>query len=238
MKKFLLMAALSATMATASAEDFGTYFALTYEGEALTNGQTLTVDGYYDPILQSYPELSGTGYESSSFYAQATIVAANVYDESMDISFSLMRIQPSLDVYPSIGSVIGNFQLCFEFANAPGNCLSPDNDVVSSVQSVDNEGDYISMDVDQTAFTDLTPVTFQLDLFVMEGGEKIEGTDCTVYVNFTHETDISLGVKGVEVGANDESEVYYNLQGIQVASPEKGNVYIVRKGGKVSKKLF
>ncbi len=237
MKKFLLFAAIAATMATASAEDFGTYFALTYEGEALTNGQTLTVGGYYDPVLQSYPELSGSGYESSSFYAQATVVATNVYDESMDISFSLQRIQPSLDEYPSTDSVLGNFQLCFEFSTAPGNCLSPVDDVVSSVQSVDNDGDYISMDVDQTSFTDFTPVTFQLDLCVMEGGEKIEGTDCTIYVNFTHTTDISLGVKGVEV-EEDATEVYYNLQGMQVATPEKGNIYIVRKGGKVSKRVF
>lgn len=241
MKKLLLLAAMAASMSVANAEDFGTYFALSLDGEAISNGQTVTVAGYYDPILKGNPEIKDImpDYQSSSFDAQAKITATNVYDEAMDIAFTLKRTEPGLDVYPTQGSVIGSFQLCFEYDNAPGNCLGPQNDIVtspSSLEPINPEGGYLVMDVDQVGFTDMTPVTLQLDLCVMEGGEKIEGTDCTVYVKFTHEADITLGVNGVEM--ESAIETYYNLQGMPVAQPQKGGIYVVRKGNKVSKRVF
>lgn len=55
-------------------------------------------------------------------------------------------------------------------------------------------------------------------------------------VKVTTGTDISTGFAGIEVDDN-APEVYYNLQGMRVDNPENG-VYIVRKGNKVSKKIF
>lgn len=241
MKKLLLIAAMAATISSVQAEDFGTYFALSLEGEAISNGQTVTVAGYYDPILKGNPEIKDImpDYQPSSFEAQAKIIATNVYDEAMDIAFTLKRTEPGLDVYPTQGSAIGSFQLCYNYATEPGQCLSPNNDVVtspSSLEPIDPEGGYLEMDVDQVGFTDMTPVTLQLDLCVMEGGEKIEGTDCTVYVKFTHESDITLGVNGMEM--ENATETYYNLQCMPVAQPQKGGIYVVRKGQKVSKRIF
>lgn len=240
MKKLLLLAAMAASMSVANAEDFGSYFALSLDGEAISNGQTVTVAGYYDPVVKGNPEIGEMpGYQATSYEAQAKIVATNIYDEAMDIAFTLKRTEPSLDAYPTQGSAIGSFQLCYNYDTKAGQCLSPNNDVVtspSSLEPIDPEGGYLEMDVDQVGFTDMTPVTLQLDLCVMEGGEKIEGTDCTVYVKFTHESDITLGVNGVEM--EDASETYFNLQGMPVAQPQKGGIYVVRKGNKVSKRVF
>lgn len=228
MKKILLLAAIAASSITASAASFGDYFALTYEEQALENGQTLTVATYWDPILKEYPEMNIPGY-TPSYMAQAKIKATNIYDEAMDIAFVLTCVDNATE----------KFQLCYEFDSAPGNCLGPKNGKVTSpdnLDSIDPDGGYIIMDVDQTSFTDLTPVTMKLDLYVTEGGDKIEGTDTTVYIQFTHESDITAAVNGIQ--AENGSEEYFNLQGIRVTQPERGNIYIVRTGSKISKRIF
>lgn len=227
MKKLLLMA-IAATSLSASAESFSDYFKLSFEDETLSNEQTITVGSYYDPFVQANPEYAGLF--PPSYQSQARIKATNVYDENMDIAF----------VLTPVGQIIGGYQLCFEYNNAPGNCLGPrtENGPVESpdnLNSIAPEG-YIILDVDQTNFTDLTPVSFKLELCVMEGGEKIEGTDYLININFTHWSDITLAVEGIE--ADSASAEYYNLQGVKVAQPEKGGIYIVRKGAKVTKQLF
>lgn len=68
------------------------------------------------------------------------------------------------------------------------------------------------------------------------GGEKAAYRWFLRNVKVTAGTDISTGFAGIEVDDN-APEVYYNLQGMRVDNPENG-VYIVRKGNKVSKKIF
>lgn len=55
-------------------------------------------------------------------------------------------------------------------------------------------------------------------------------------VKVTTGSDISTGFADIEVDDN-APEVYYNLQGLRVENPKNG-LYIVRKGNKVSKKIF
>lgn len=228
MKKLLLLAMAAASVSPVFAAGFNDYFALSCGDETLTNGQTVTISTYYDAILMDNPEFGDIPGYVSTYTSQARIKAANVTDEAMDIAFKLTCVD----------NVTNQFQLCFEFDDAAGNCLGAINGEVNSpddLRSVNPEG-YIMMDVDQVGFTEPTPATFKLDLYVTEGGDKIEGTDCTVYVSFTHEKDITAAVDGIQ--AEDGAEEYYNLQGMRVAEPEKGGIYLVRKGSKVTKRLF
>lgn len=95
------------------------------------------------------------------------------------------------------------------------------------------------------------PAEADFNSFVIKNGDKISirpgagqwpGGKSATYrwfirnVKVTTGTDISTGFAGIEVDDN-APEVYYNLQGMRVDNPENG-VYIVRKGNKVSKKIF
>ncbi|MDO4334264.1 MAG: hypothetical protein Q4C37_00325 [Bacteroidales bacterium] len=234
MKKLLLLAAVAASMSVANAEDFGTYFALTSDGEAISNGQTVTIAGYYDPVAKDNPEvLDIPGYTPFQGYkADAIIIATNIYDEAMDLAFTIKRIEPSIESVPSYTNGVGGigyFQICYN-----DQCNNADDH--SKSFSLDPEGGKVDFDIHHAGFMDLIPATLKLDLCVMEGGDKIEGTDCTVYVSFTNEKDITAAVDGIQ--AEDGAEEYYNLQGFRVAEPEKGGIYLVRKGSKVTKRLF
>lgn len=240
MKKLLLIAALAASTATMSAETFSDFFKLTYGDQVIENGQTISNGMYYDPVVMEYPEYAGLF--PPSYEAKTTIKATNVYDDSMDIAFVLTRTQPAIsNELPAMGSNIGHFQLCFNLSDGTGNCLPIINDKVSSPSNLPSitPEEFISMDIDQMNFTDLTPTTYKLDLCVMEGGEKVEGTDCTVYVNFTHETDITAGVEGIETDSCEDCPPYYlTIDGAKVVHPQKGNMYIECKNGKVTKRIF
>lgn len=216
------MAAIAATTASVNAETFSDYFKLTYGDQVIENGQTVTDNTYHD----EWADLGIPGW--TRYVAEATIIATNVYDEAMDLAFVLSCVDNKTE----------NFQLCYNYDNAPGNCLAAQNGSVTSpesLKSVDCEG-YFQMDIHEVDITDFaTPTLLKLDLYVTEGGEKLEGTDCTVYINFTHEMD-TTAVEGIEVDAAPAE--FYNLQGVKVAQPEKGGIYIVRQGEKVTKQLF
>lgn len=228
MKKILLLAALAASATMAKADVFSDIFQLTYNDEKIENGQTITVNTYIDlnyEIKNIAPDL----YEPD-LQAQAKIKAENVTEEPWHLSFTLSRTAPGLDEYPSEGSEIGFFQLCYHDTNGNSNCFGIIDDKVSSpadFKDIDSEG-FLIMDVDQRGFTSLIPVTFKLELNIEEGGNVIEGGTAVIYVNFTHESDISAAVDGV---MSEEGEAaYYTLQGIRVTQPQKGGIYIVRKG--------
>lgn len=229
MKKLLLSAALMASFASGYAVTFPEIFALSYEGEAIADGQTITMKYYYD----SYAEFEGFG---PRFVAEATVRATNISEEPQEFGFTLSRIKPSLEEFPSTGSALGSFSLCYDFSDGPGTCLSIRNDKVESSSDLKPIGseEYIAMKVDQEEFTDFSPITLQLDVRAMEGGETVATS--TVYLNFTHEADITNAVDGIE--ADSSAAEYFSLQGVRVAEPQKGGLYIVRKGAKVTKRIF
>lgn len=231
MKKLLLLAAVAATAASMNAETFTDFFKLTYGDQVIENGQTVTVSTYWDDFLKDNPEVANDPSYTPTYMAQAKLKAANIYDEAMDIVFALSAVEPKIET----------FQLCYEFDSAPGQCLGPKDGVVKSpadMPSISPEG-YIVMDVDQTYITDMAPATLKLDLYVTEGGEKLEGTDYTVNITFTHEKDITAAVEGIEADSCSDCPAYYfTLQGAKVVNPEKGNIYIECKGSKVTKRIF
>lgn len=238
MKKLLLMAALAASFSTAYADGFSDIFKLTYNGETIQNGQTVVVANYYDPVLIDNPEIAELipGYEST-YESKATIVATNISDEPWEFEFTLTRTAPTLAEFPSTGSEIGHYQLCFNYSDGSGNCLPVINDKISSPSDLNPIGaeEFLAMDIDQMSFTNLTPVTMQLDLRVTEGGEVIEGGSATIFINFTHEKDITNAVETITIEGAPE---YFNLQGMRVETPQKGGLYIMRKGSFCSKVIF
>lgn len=237
MKKFLLLATLAASMLTAKADDFSQYFKVTCDGTELTNGQTLTIDYYYDDYVREDPSIldDDPDYDEFEYMSQASLVATNMKNSSQKIKYALQRISPTLEESP-LGGPAGYYQLCYKFNDHPGSCTGAmgSDPVVTSPDNIDpvSAGGYIQMDVDQTTILDFSPATFQLDLSVA----NVPGAEATFYIKFTHQKDITLAVDKVEVA--DQTEKYFNLQGIRVANPEKGNIYVVRKGSKVYKKIF
>lgn len=236
MKKFLLLAAIATTASVAKADAFSDIFLVTYNGEKIENGQTITVNTYID-LNYEIKEIAPDLYEPD-MQAQAKIKAENISEEPWHLTFTMTRTAPGLDEFPSSGSELGFFQLCYEFSNGNANCIGIIDDKVTAPDNfndVDTE-EYVIMDVDQRGFTSLTPVTFKLELNIEEGGEIIEGGSMELYVNFTHESDISAAVDGI-ISDNCDA-VYYNLQGVKVSNPREGEIYIVRKGQKCEKVIF
>lgn len=233
MKKILLLAAIAASFSSVSAADFSDYFKLTYEGETVAPGQTITCGVYYDEFIMFYPELAGSW--PSEYKSKALIFATNVSDADRRLEFRIQYVKPSaqeIGSYPNIG--FG--QVCFENENGEGSCLP--NSFEFSSQSPVNPvavNQYMKLDVEQVNFTDIeTPMTLQVDLRVVEGSAELAAA--SVYVDFTHKTDITLAVDGIEAEATEAE--YYNLQGVRVEQPQPGQLYIERKGGKATKRVF
>ena len=234
MKKLLLLAALAASFTPSFAEDFSDSFTLTFEGETITDGQTVDVKYYWDPILKEYPELIGT-MEPGDFYTEADIRATNISEEPKVLQFSLKLLNPAAEDFKNPDSKLGNVQLCYDFETAAGNCLEVRDGFLDYYTDIDpvSAEEYIKILVEQRGFNEFTPVSLQLDLRVMDD-EEVAATS-TIYVNFTHQADITTGVSTVVSDANAE---YFTIQGVRVAEPQKGQIYIERKGSTVTKRVF
>lgn len=221
MKKLLLIAAIAAASMSANAASFSDYFAITVEDQPVLDGETVTVKTYYDPIEMSYP---GEGF--GEYESKVAVKAINVSNSKANISFTLTQIEPTKP-----NENMGYFKLCYDFNDKQGQCLTSNTGIYTSPSDLDavSVDGYLLLDIEHVQFTDLTPVTFKLQL-------STNGVGGTIYIKFTHEQDITMAVDGIE--ADSASEEYFNLQGVKVANPEKGNIYIVRKGSKVSKRLF
>lgn len=232
MKKFLLGAALVAVCASASAEDFSNLFKITYKGETIENGQTVTDSYYYDPILVDYPELAGDDW-NGDYESKAEIFATNISDEPQRLEFRLQYVTPTVDEF-NANSALGYPSLCFYSESGEANCLPNPYDFSSEMpQNAVSAEEYMRMDVDHMSFTDLTPVTVKLEMRVMDEGKEI--ANAYIFVNFTNKTDITMAVEGIQAESSSE---FYTIQGMRVAEPQKGQIYIERKGSKISKRIF
>lgn len=227
MKKLLLFAALAATSASINAAAFTDYFSVTCEGEAVTNGQTITVNTYYDPIIKDYPELKDDPTWEWNYSSEVRFEIKNVTDATANLTGILSREEPAISAeFPSTGSALGWLQICSGI-----NCGDIKNDVCITPDNAPVDASTIyEMDIHHNDFTSLTPVVGKLVLKT----SFVE--DFVVYINFTNQSDITLAVDGIE--AESGAEEYYTLQGVKVTNPEKGQIYIVRNGSKVSKRLF
>ncbi|MDE6648618.1 MAG: hypothetical protein K2K45_01670 [Muribaculaceae bacterium] len=231
MKKLLLLSALAVCGMTASANSFSDVFSLTCDGEPVADGQTITTKYYYD----IYAELGGI--LPPEYEAKVDVTATNTTNSEKGLFYRLTRIQPTLEEFPSQGSEIGTFKLCYSIpATNNNNC-----GILRDDQIVPGDGSPLkipasaeaTLDIDQCGFTNFTPTTFQLYLETTDDAGKTLSS--TIFINFKNETDITNAVAGIE--AETEAE-YYTIQGIRLAQPVKGQPYIERKGSNVTKHLF
>lgn len=226
MKKLLLIAAIAAASMSANAASFSDYFDITFGGQPVSDGQTITVRIYCDPIVQSNPEYGNDPTWDYTYQSKAEIIVSNKSNVAHDFVAVLARTEPAISKeFPSIGSPLGWGQIC-----AGVNCYTIKDDVCTTPTESIKPNETYELDIHQNDFKDLTPATFSLKMSTPSADE------CVIYFKFTHEQDITMAVDGIE--ADSSSEEYFNLQGVKVANPEKGNIYIVRKGSKVSKRLF
>lgn len=232
MKKFLLSAALVAVCASANADDFSKLFKLSYNGETIESGQTVTDGYYYDPIIRDYPELAGDDWDAS-YENKAEIFATNISEEPQKLEFRLQYVSPTVEEF-NANVALGYPSLCFFCENGEANCLPNAFDFNSEMpQNAVSAEEYMRMDVEHMSFTDLTPVTVKLEMRVMDEDKEIASG--YIFVNFTNTTDVTMAVEGIQAESSSE---YYTIQGIRVAEPQKGQIYIERKGSKISKRIF
>lgn len=227
MKKLLLLVALTASFAPAYADGFSDTFKLTYEGEVIEPGQTITVNNYYDPIIKEYPELGGDDW-AWKYESKAEIFATNVSDAPKQLLFRAKLISPT-----EISGAMGNLLLCYNFESGNGNCLNDFSVFDTKLDPVSAE-EYICIDAKQSDFTDLAPLSLELEMVAMDEDEELGSA--TLVINYTHEKDITMAVEGIE-SASAKAE-YFTIQGIRVAEPMKGQIVIERKGSKVTKRIF
>ena len=232
MKKFLLSAALVAVCASAYADDFSKLFKLSYGGETIESGQTVTDGYYYDPILRDYPELGGDDWDGE-YESRAEIFATNISEEPLRLEFRLQYETPTVEEF-NANKALGYPSLCFNSQNGEANCLPNAFDFSSEMpQNAVSAEEYIRMDVDHMKFTDFSPVTVKLEMRVMDEDKEI--ANAYVFVNFTNKTDVTMAVEGIQAESSSE---FYTIHGLRVAEPQKGQLYIERKGSKVSKRIF
>lgn len=235
MKKLLLLAAVAATFASASAETFSDVFTLTYNDQTIADGQTITVDEFVDQNADMKDDPVYGPYYEPDLKAVAQLKATNKSGSAQSIHYVLSVVSPSSDVFWANGSGYGNATLCYNFENGGGQCTSAKDGVVeSTTESSVAPGSFVTLDIDHNFFTKMDPVTFKLELEAV-GASSTSGKT-TVNVSFTHSKDVSAAVDGIE--ADSAAAEYYTLQGIRVAEPQKGNLYIVRNGKNVSKRIF
>lgn len=234
MKKLLLLSALAVVSAPAYADGISDNFKLVYNGQEVFDGQTISVNTYYDPFVMENPEFEGMF--DPSYQCNAIVEATNLTQTPKTLQFSLNPTEPVADEWKSKG--LGMYQLCFSYQTIAGTCAeSKDLKGFYSNPSFLKPvpaGEYMEMDIHQLNFEKLDPVTLKLDLRVVDNGTPIG--NASLYINFTHEYDITMSVDGIV--AADAPSAYYTLQGVRVAEPQKGQIYIERKGGKATKRIY
>lgn len=230
MKKLLLLAAIMASVLPTYADGFSDCFKLTWEGETVEPGQTITVSNYYDPFVMDYPDYAGMF--DPSYEAKAEIYATNVSNSPLQLLFRAKMINPSLEDF-NASEDMGNLLLCYDFEEGMGNCLANSFVFDNKLAAVES-GKYIMIDAKQSGFTDMTSISFELEMVVKDGNKEVAST--SVFVNLSHEHDITMAVEGIE--SIEAQAQYFTIQGLRVIEPQKGQLYIERKGSKVTKRIF
>ena len=231
MKKLLLLSALALGAMSASAQSFGDYFKVTFEGKEVTNGETITV---------TTPEYSD---EWGDAWA-AHIGVINLENEFRPVYGEAVYVKPATKSELLSEENGARAQICFSGAhNGLGNCLGNGNEyqlgstfVNIPAAGVDTFEWAVDLNYDMANLKN--PVTMKLNMFAANGDgedqsscEIIDGTEFTVTIVFGDEGGVDA------IGTENGAAEYFNLQGVRVANPEKG-LYIVKQGGKVTKRVF
>lgn len=212
--------------AFSASADYSEYFTVSYEGKEVKNGETVVVN-------QPTREENGM----NAYYPHFDVTFANLDpDEPVWVGGSMWYDTPSKD------ECIGAVSLCSSANCYPG---SADPSNIGTLDALDillgddpfNWQPHLKNIPADTKFTQTYRLTMCMkeEEIINTAGDvvynPIEGSDFTMYIKFTSETN---AIEGIET-ENAEAE-YFTLQGVRVAEPENG-LYIVKRGEKVTKEI-
>lgn len=219
--------ALGLATLTANA-DYSEYFTVSYEGKEVKNGETVTIN---KPTKEEngfkayFPHFDVTFFNLSPDEEEEQFVGGSLwYDTpSKDECIGAVSLCSSANCYPSTSdpSNIG-------YLDALGLLLG--DDPFNWQPHLEN----IPADKKFTQTYRLTMCMKEQEIINTQGDvvyNPIEGSEFTMYIKFTSETN---AIEGIDA-ENAEAE-YFTLQGVRVAEPENG-LYIVKRGEKVTKEI-
>lgn len=233
MKKLLLLSALALGAMSVSAQSFGDYFKVSFEGKEVSNGETINV-------LE--PEFSD---EWGDAWA-AHIKVVNVQNEYRPVYGEAVYVVPATRSLLLSEENGARGQICFEGGGKNGeigNCLGNGNEyslgaTFVNIPAAGTDTFAWAVDLNYDMANLQNPVTFRLNMIAANGDADIENgceiiDDAEFSLNIVFGGDTAVATIGAENGVAE----YYNMQGMRVANPEKG-LYIVKQGNKVTKRVF
>ena len=242
MKKLILLSAMALGLATASAQSFGDYYTVTYEGKTIENGALISSDayddyaGWYHCDIQFVPKKS---YSSVRF---------NVKSDYTD--------NPSFEMQQSDIIAWGTPSVCWA-SGMNGGCEDNRPPMVTNfnvgagcdgLHQINYEAPFVIqfhvLGADNyDSFDPADPSTWTIkptktSNYTVTVAATIDGE--TVPESF--KVNILIGPDAAYVDGitadDDTPAVYYDLTGRAVAHPEKGQIVIERKGGKTVKMIY
>lgn len=167
------------------AKSFSDYFQLSYNDIVIEDGQTITMNNYYDPIVRDYPEyMNILGYEPS-FQSEVSIKAYNVSDEDINIAFKLTPLS----------LMSGCLQICYGIGDYSSYCLGANKDgIVESPMDLQEikPDSYATMIIQNVRIEQLGPTYCKLDVIVKSNGEEIESAQSSVIIHFVNDNDVTF----------------------------------------------
>ena len=222
-------------IAAASAQSFSDLFTVTYEGNAVENGATITSD--------HWDEASGW-YHADVLFTPKGNPSSVTYHILCDYTDMPTYLEQVADM-----AKWGNPSVCW---GPNGNCetntppqvvefkVGPDklgSNFVIEVQfhliGQDGEMGPDFNPLDPSTWPKVEPPT-ELSKYAFEVSAVVDGK--AIADSFKYDVLVGNGDNAVEgIGADEVPAVYYDLQGRRVVSPAKGQLVIERRGAKAAK---
>lgn len=234
MKKLLLSVALTALAAGASAQSFGDFFKVSYNGKDYQPGETIVVPTAAGEADPDDPELT-------NYFFSVLVTNLDDTERTIEVDYRYLNPAAAEDGY-------GYPQLCYEQAyNVNTNpFLSPSGCLATMPCNIrlgvnENSREPLSLDIHQEGCEPGKVSTFKLTLTALDdlpdpnAGWKYVEEICAPAVFTIQIGGEDSGVAQVAIDPN-APKTYYDLQGRKVANPTPG-LYIVKQGEKAVKVL-
>lgn len=234
MKKLLLSVALTALAAGASAQSFGDFFKVTYDGKEYQPGETIVVPTNAGEANLDDPELT-------DYIFSILVTNLDAAPRTIEVDYRYLNPAAAEDGY-------GLPQLCYTQAyNVDGNSfLSPFGCLATMPCNIklgvnEESKEPLSLDIHQEECEPSKVSTFKLTLTPLDdlpdpnAGWKYVEEVCAPAVFTIQIGGEDSGVAQVTIDPN-APKTYYDLQGRKVENPAPG-LYIVKQGEKTVKVL-
>lgn len=243
MKKLLLGLAVLLPAMAANAQEFTEFFKVTYNGQELSNGQTVYI------LPASAEEVKEEGYivEEGKVTYLPHIHVINLEEDPRQMHGTLEYDNPSYEYFINHQNdedfIYGHPSMCFsgglqpDLVTTANNCLnaSPGNAGIGTVIVPEAGKDTFSWDIHLEDADPEATTTLKMELIAQDGyAELAQDFSEPFYITLVYSTK-DTGVDEIGLDANAPVE-YYDLQGRKITNPGKG-LYIVKQGAKAEKHI-